>query len=187
MVLALWGNPDLSGTLARMNAPAYSQFKPWVQYMNGLLPLIGKNPEATLALEGGGTWKAGTVGEGLTVLYFWAAAPASAGVDANAAAADLARQDALVARFGSSNVSVVGVNLDTKSNAAAVKELMVKQKAQAAEFFAADHPDTSLAPEPFPITSVPTVVMIGPKGNVFFVGDPRNGDPAAVLSFVRRM
>jgi hypothetical protein len=166
-----------------MNKPAYANYKPWVDYLRPLTPLLGK-PIANLSLPLGGkaVLNNAALEDSLAVLYFWAVAPGQSAGAGNPALQDLARQNALLAKYAPAGTTIIGVNLDEGDAAESARKLTAEQKAQAVQLFRADNATATLVPKPLPITAVPTVVVLGKEGVVIYVGDPRSEDLSLALS-----
>lgn len=163
-----------------LKKPAYAAYKPWVEYMRPLAELAGRQlKDVAVPLEGNAVFKTETMGDSMAVLYFWAVAPGGE----KAAAEDIARQNALVSKFGPAGASVIGINLDEGPAAAAAKKFAADQKALAAQFYQADNPQACPSPKPIPITAVPTAFVLGSQGQVMFAGDPRTPEASLVLAY----
>jgi peroxiredoxin len=180
-IVARMAEPQARGIeiyMGMLNKPPYAGYKPWLDYITPLTKLGGRQPAIALPLEGGATFKTETMGASAAVLYFWALAPAGE----KAAAEDLARQNALLTKFGPAGVTVIGINLDDAAAAPAAKKFAADQKVQAVQFYMADNPAACPAPKTIPVMAVPTAVVLGARGRLMFAGDPRVPDVAPVLS-----
>jgi hypothetical protein len=161
--------------LRALAQPQHAKWKPWVDYMGRLLPLLGTKPAmAKLPLSDGSQFDLSAIQDKAVLLYFWAAGPArpsAPGVDG--LAMQCLKIQSAMAGAAQGKLVVVGINLDSPENATSARAPLMTGMKTPPQYFLADNPQVSPAPKPFDIKDVPTAVVLAGGGTVVFVGDGR--------------